>query len=146
MGSLFIELPKRAAIQDWPVEAHTQLRKFFSKRESIGAKVDIWFASATLSHILNIVHSVVRVVDSDVVGGARIPLSRLARLSRNFSSTIEALSASNFPMEILMTGALMSDPVLPVNCRSNAGLKKREYFVNSDFRKWHFSDLARCPS
>jgi hypothetical protein len=85
--------------------------KFFSKREHWSKSRHLVRVSDTLPHT-NIVHSVVRVVDSNVVGEtfmARIPLSRRARLSRNFFSTIEA----NFPMEILLSGAFMSDPLLP---------------------------------
>jgi hypothetical protein len=67
MGSLCVKLPKRVAIQDWPVEAHTQFGKLFSKREHRSKRRHLVRVSDALPYA-NIVHSVVRVVDSDVVG------------------------------------------------------------------------------
>jgi hypothetical protein len=65
MGLLCVNLPKYVAIQDRAVEAHTQGSKFFSKCEHRSKRRHLVRVSDALPYT-NIVHSVVRVVDSDV--------------------------------------------------------------------------------
>jgi hypothetical protein len=66
-----------------------------------------------------------------------VGMSQRCQLARNFSSTMAALSASNFPTEILMTGAFMSDSQCSILIdRSNARTKERVYVVASNFGKW----------
>src|ERR1700721_2966525 len=64
MGLLRVKLPKCVAIQDRPVEAHAQSSKFLSKCEHRSKRRHLVRVSDALPYT-NIVHSVVRVVDSD---------------------------------------------------------------------------------